>query len=64
MQEEYKYQEAPAGLSNVGRYLWYQCQMEMYRQSVLPAEKAAEQSVQRIGLWARLKKWFGAIANH
>jgi len=61
MPEEYKYQEAPAGLSNVGRYLWYQCQMEMYRQSVLPAEKAAEQSV--LGLWARLKKWFGAIAN-
>lgn len=24
---------------------------------------SAQQSVQRIGLWARIKKWFGAIAN-
>ena len=60
---EYKYQEAPAGLSNVGRYLWYSCQMEMYRQSVAPAEKAAEQSVQRMGLLARISKWFGEIAH-
>jgi len=25
--------------------------------------EAVEHSVQRIGLWARIKKWFGAIAN-
>lgn len=24
---------------------------------------AAEHSVQRMGLWSRLKKWFGAIAH-
>jgi len=26
-------------------------------------KQAAQRSVQRIGLWARIKKWFGAIAN-
>lgn len=26
-------------------------------------EKSAQQSVQRMGLWAWLKKWFGAIAH-
>ena len=25
--------------------------------------KSAQQSVQRMGLWARLKKWFGANAH-
>lgn len=25
--------------------------------------QSAQQSVQRIVLWARIKKWFGAIAN-
>ena len=25
--------------------------------------QAFQQSVQRIGLWARIKKWFGTIAN-
>ena len=27
------------------------------------ADCAAQQSVQRIGLWARISKWFGAIAH-
>ena len=26
-------------------------------------EKCAQQSVQRMGLWARISKWFGAIAH-
>lgn len=28
-----------------------------------PDEQEAEQNVQRIGLLARISKWFGAIAN-
>jgi hypothetical protein len=58
MPEEYKYQEAPAGLSNVGRYLWYSCQMEMYRQSLAPSEKAAEQNMHwTAGIVRRFKQF-------
>jgi len=34
MSEKFVFQEAPAGLSNMGRYIFYKCQMEMYRKSL------------------------------
>jgi len=33
------------------------------RAMLVAKQRAAQQSVQRIGLLARISKWFGAIAN-